>query len=276
MTQTRDRFHLTQITMHWLTLLLLAGACITVELSEAWPKGSAQREAMRQWHYWLGISVWVLLWPRLLLLGLIRSPAIVPAMSLWQARAARLVHLGLYLFMLLMPIVGWLTLSARGQVATLAGWSLPSLLETNRSLAHNLKEVHEALAAVGYTLTGLHAAAALFHHVVMRDNTLVRMLPAFLALLFVPASHGQGNDWLLMGRHGECVEVSALAERKLPEARGTSDPQVIVQRLRDKGIEVSTQPMALPAGPAVTMTVPSRGLDMVFVPASVCQSVTRR
>jgi hypothetical protein len=103
----------------------------------------------------------------------------------------------------------------------------------------------------------------------------MRLFAALLFLFFVPLAYGQGGDWLLMGRHGECVEVSAL-ERKLPEARGTSDPQVIAQRLRDKGVEVRSQPMALPAGNAVTMAVPSRGLDVVFVPAAVCQSVTRR
>jgi cytochrome b561 len=30
---------------------------------------------------------------------------------------------------------------------------------------------------VGYALIGAHAAAALFHHYVVRDNTLRRMLP---------------------------------------------------------------------------------------------------
>ncbi len=35
-----------------------------------------------------------------------------------------------------------------------------------------------AAFGVGYFLIGLHAAAALFHHYVMRDNTLARMLPA--------------------------------------------------------------------------------------------------
>jgi hypothetical protein len=103
----------------------------------------------------------------------------------------------------------------------------------------------------------------------------MRLFAALLVLFFVPLAYGQGGEWLLMGRHGECVEVSAL-ERKLPEARGTSDPQVIAQRLRDKGIEVKTEAMALPAGHAISMAVPSRGLDMVFVPAAVCQSVTRR
>jgi cytochrome b561 len=33
------------------------------------------------------------------------------------------------------------------------------------------------LGSAGYWLIGLHAAAGLFHHYWVRDNTLVRMLP---------------------------------------------------------------------------------------------------
>jgi cytochrome b561 len=45
-------------------------------------------------------------------------------------------------------------------------------------MQHSLKELHEIIANAGYYLIGLHAAAALFHHYVVRDNTLERMLPA--------------------------------------------------------------------------------------------------
>jgi len=37
---------------------------------------------------------------------------------------------------------------------------------------------HETLAPLGYWLIGLHAAAALFHHYLLKDNTLMRMMPA--------------------------------------------------------------------------------------------------
>jgi len=47
----------------------------------------------------------------------------------------------------------------------------------NKALADLFKEIHETGATVGYFLIGLHAAAALFHHYVVRDNTLRRMLP---------------------------------------------------------------------------------------------------
>ena len=45
------------------------------------------------------------------------------------------------------------------------------------ALAGQLKEVHEWLGIAGYWLIGLHAAAGIAHHYVLRDNTLVRMLP---------------------------------------------------------------------------------------------------
>lgn len=50
------------------------------------------------------------------------------------------------------------------------------LTGANEALAHPLKDLHEALATGGYALIGLHAAAALLHHYVIHDNTLVRML----------------------------------------------------------------------------------------------------
>lgn len=47
----------------------------------------------------------------------------------------------------------------------------------NSIMQHDLKEIHELIANTGYFIVGLHAAAAIFHHYIMRDNTLLRMLP---------------------------------------------------------------------------------------------------
>jgi cytochrome b561 len=40
-----------------------------------------------------------------------------------------------------------------------------------------VKEIHEVTAHALIVLAALHAAAALVHHWVLRDRTLVRMLP---------------------------------------------------------------------------------------------------
>jgi cytochrome b561 len=76
-----------------------------------------------------------------------------------------------------MPVLGWLVLSASGKPIPFFGVELPALLAQNKDLASQLKEVHETMGTIGYFLIGLHAVAALFHHYIVRDNTLVRMLP---------------------------------------------------------------------------------------------------
>ena len=57
------------------------------------------------------------------------------------------------------------------------GSSLPSLAGKDKGLSHTLAEIHETIGNIGYGLIALHAAAALYHHYLVHDNTLVRMLP---------------------------------------------------------------------------------------------------
>jgi hypothetical protein len=75
------------------------------------------------------------------------------------------------------PESSWLETNADGESVSWFGHALPVLVSPSRRLAHTLEDVHEAIANAGYFLIGLHAAAALFHHYVVRDNTLRLMLP---------------------------------------------------------------------------------------------------
>jgi superoxide oxidase len=79
--------------------------------------------------------------------------------------------------MLGMPLAGWLLLSAAGRPIPFFGLQLPSLIGENENLVRLFKGIHEAGATLGYFLIAGHAAAALFHHYVVRDNTLQRMIP---------------------------------------------------------------------------------------------------
>ena len=76
-----------------------------------------------------------------------------------------------------MPLLGWLTFSAEGEVIPFFFVQLPALVNESKSVAEWAKEFHETGGMIGYFLIGMHAAAALFHHYVVRDNTLRRMLP---------------------------------------------------------------------------------------------------
>jgi cytochrome b561 len=79
--------------------------------------------------------------------------------------------------MLVMPFLGWLMLSAAGKPILFWGWEWPPLIEENKELAKSIKSVHEVLGKVGYFLIGGHVLAALYHHFILRDNTISHMLP---------------------------------------------------------------------------------------------------
>lgn len=173
-----DRYGSGLIALHWLTLLLLAAVYVLIELRGIFPRGSAGRAAMMQWHFMLGLTVLVLLPIRLALRAAGGTPPpIHPPMPAWQERLAKLMHLALYAFLLAMPVLGWCTLSAQGKVIPFFGLELPALLGADKHLGHQLEEIHETIGTIGYYLIGLHAAAALFHHYWIRDNALRRMLP---------------------------------------------------------------------------------------------------
>jgi len=79
--------------------------------------------------------------------------------------------------MLAMPLLGWLILSSADATIPFYGLELPALVAPDKALAEQIEEVHETIGTIGYFLIGLHALAALFHHYVVKDNTLRRMLP---------------------------------------------------------------------------------------------------
>ncbi|MDL2354175.1 MAG: cytochrome b [Pseudomonadota bacterium] len=172
-----SRYGWLSVSLHWVMLALLVAVYASMELREFYPKGSATREAMKTWHYMLGLCVLALATGRLAIHFAGPVPAISPAPPKWQAQGAKLMKVVLYVFMLGMPVLGWLLLSAKGTAIPFFGLQLPALLTENKDLAETVKEVHETGATIGYFLVGLHAAAALYHHYLVRDDTLRRMLP---------------------------------------------------------------------------------------------------
>lgn len=172
-----SRHNRLSMAVHWLTLALLVALYPLMEFRGIFPKGTAPHEAMKTWHEMLGLVVFGLVFVRLALLWVHRVPPITPAPPRWQHLAAKLMHLALYAFLIVMPLLGWLTLSAKGKVIPFFGLHLPALLALDKALGHSLEEIHETIGTIGYYLIGLHAVAALFHHYVMRDDALRRMLP---------------------------------------------------------------------------------------------------
>ncbi len=174
---TANRYGSASIATHWLMLLLFVAVYGSIELRELFDKGSDPREMLKSWHFMLGITIFILVWLRIAARLSGPTPAITPEPEKIQQLAAKLLHLALYVLMIAMPISGYLLLSASGKPIPFFGLELPALLNTDKELGKQIKEVHEFLGTTGYFLIGAHFAAALYHHLIVRDNTMTRMLP---------------------------------------------------------------------------------------------------
>jgi cytochrome b561 len=97
--------------------------------------------------------------------------------TLWQRRAAAVVHWLLYAFLILNPLMGWANASYRGfQVSLFDLVPLPALVEKGNALGRAMGDIHAQLGWYALILIGLHILAALYHFA-RRDGVLERMLP---------------------------------------------------------------------------------------------------
>ena len=171
------RYTATAIALHWLTALLVF---VSFPLG-VYMHGLALSPLKLQlisYHKWLGVTIFLLTAARLAWRAAHVPPPLPETIPLWQQRAAHGLHLLLYILLFAIPLSGWLMSSAKGfPVVYLGLVQLPDLVGKDKALGELLTEVHEMLNFGLLALVGMHVAAALKHHFIERDTTLLRMLP---------------------------------------------------------------------------------------------------
>ena len=173
-----QRFTSTQRRLHWLMALLVALAYVLIEQRGLFSRGSMGRNAMMQGHFWTGLSIFALACWRLVVRRRDGVPPVAPALDRWNVLAAALLHLALYLFLIVQPMLGLATAWSDGKSVLIpfTDLALPALLPLNRDLAHTLEDLHGNVGEVFYWVIGLHVLVAFWHHFGRKDNTLRRML----------------------------------------------------------------------------------------------------
>lgn len=174
---TEKRYGSLSIKMHWFMVILMIATFAFIECRVFFDKGTDMRNLFKMWHFMLGLSVLLMVLIRLYVRFLQVSPKITPELTSMQNMAAKGAHILLFGFMITMPIAGWFMLSAFGKPIPFFGLELPALIGVNKELGKSIKEIHELVGELGYYLIGFHAAAALIHHYIQKDDTLTRMLP---------------------------------------------------------------------------------------------------
>ncbi|AUQ42427.1 cytochrome b [Yersinia ruckeri] len=171
----RNRYTLSQITLHWLTLLMVILTYSAILLSDAVP--DEYRTLVKNLHFNFGLSVWGLMLVRLWLRQRNPTPAITPPLPQWQAMGAHTLHWVIYLMFLSLPVLGVLAQAYGGKTWYFLGWQVPQWVTPNVQARSLIKQTHELIATLGYFVIGAHAFAALFHHYIRSDDTLRRMMP---------------------------------------------------------------------------------------------------
>jgi cytochrome b561 len=170
-----DRWGALSLALHWITaLLVVAMAGLGLWMTSLDP--SMYKLKAYALHKSLGLTVLGLTGLRIAWLLVGRRPAMLPAPR-WQRLAAIGSHAGLYVLLLLVPLSGWWYNSTAGFPLRWFGLvALPPLGGADAALKAIARERHEWLFYALAALVVLHVAAALWHHLHLRDATLSRML----------------------------------------------------------------------------------------------------
>ena len=165
-------------SLHWFTVILVAIAWALGTFDDVLPKGPARAAGLFV-HILAGLAILAALVARVLWRMVDPPPPSESTkLGVWVDRAGQLAHYALYALLIAVPIAGIVLQFARGDALPLFGLAeIPSPWVADRAYARSVKEVHEVLANALVILAAFHAAAALVHHWVFRDRTLVRMLP---------------------------------------------------------------------------------------------------
>jgi cytochrome b561 len=169
-------YHPVAKTLHWLMSILIIGLLALGLYMHDLPL-SPQKLELYSWHKWFGVTVFLLVWLRLA--WRIAHPAPPPPAGLSPSlkTIARAAHGLLYGLMVLIPLSGWLMSSAKGfQTVWFGVLPIPDLIARDKHMGDLLQQVHEGLNVVLMLTLGGHIVAALWHHLVLKDDTLKRMI----------------------------------------------------------------------------------------------------
>jgi cytochrome b561 len=163
------------ILLHWLTAALVLILWTLGQTIDFFAKGAPRIDA-RSVHIVLGATLAAVLITRVLW----RTSAgrkLPVANAGWIGITARVVHYGLYLLVAMTVVLGVLNAWQRGDILFNV-YTIPKLVPGDLALKRTIEDLHGDFADVVVIVAGLHAAAALAHHYLLRDSVLRRMLPS--------------------------------------------------------------------------------------------------
>ena len=172
---TRTRYDGVSIALHWITVVLVLLNFASAGLWGLFARPT--RHLMIVSHMSLGILLSIVVVVRIAW-RLLPGHQVEPASRGWDDRLAKGVQYLLYLLLLAQSVLGYLVRWSEGEAMSFFGLLIPPpFAPMTRAEHHTLMERHNQIGWAIIVIAAGHAAAALYHHFVLRDRVLVRMLP---------------------------------------------------------------------------------------------------
>ncbi len=163
------------IGLHWATAFLVFANFILAQIWDWFPKPT--RGLMESTHMSFGVVLTVILVARLAWRWL-PGHQVAAIEAGWMGIAAKVTHFTLYALLVAEAVLGFAFRWGGGKPMAFFGAGIPPLIgEISKPLRRELREFHEWIGWAIVILALLHALAALYHHYVLKDRVLMRMLP---------------------------------------------------------------------------------------------------
>jgi len=165
-------------TLHWLIALMVLGLFgFGLWMTEVPPR--SEQLYYFAIHASVGITLLALMLVRYVWWMSNRAPAAPEGTPAWQRMAAKTSHRLLYLLTFATALAGWAmsgTFDKPLEPMLFGLVPVPQFLTAGSPYHELLMETHETLAFALIALVAVHTSAALYHHFVLRDGVLRRMV----------------------------------------------------------------------------------------------------
>ena len=171
-----ERYQPRAVAYHWAMFWLVIIVGVLGELHDSWPK--ATQAFWINVHALCGLLLWFVLFARI---GwrLRHPPPPLPAgIGAVSRHLSGPAHFALYALMFVIPIFGIITFIWHGRALDLGLLQVDFGVKKNPAVFHPTEDIHGYLAQTLFAVAAIHALAALWHQVVLKDSVLQRMWPA--------------------------------------------------------------------------------------------------
>jgi len=164
------------ISLHWATAFLVFA---NFALAQTWDWfAKPTKELMEDTHMSFGVLLAAAIVARLVWRWM-PGHQVSSLEAGWMRLASKAMHYALYALLIAEAALGFAFRWGAGRPMEFFGAGIPPLTGAiDKATRHHLREIHEWIGWAIVIIAVLHALAALYHHYVLKDRVLERMLPA--------------------------------------------------------------------------------------------------